>query len=218
MRLLLLSDTHNRHAALDPLPPADVVLHAGDVTGRGTLAELAEFLAWFGALPHRHKVFIAGNHDFALEREPEAAEALVPPGVTYLRDSGTMIEGVKIWGSPWQPWFYDWAFNLERGPELAAKWALIPEDTEILITHGPPAGILDRTARGEGVGCRDLAERVGRLPRLRLHLFGHIHEAYGRVERGGVRFVNASVCDLGYRAVNRPVVVEWPGMPMVEWG
>lgn len=210
MRLVLLSDTHNRHASLDALPAGDVVLHAGDLTGRGTLEEARAFLGWFAGLPHRHKVFIAGNHDFCFEREAPLAEALVPAGVTYLRDSGVVLDGVRIWGSPWQPWFFDWAFNLERGAELAAKWALIPEETEVLVTHGPPQGVLDAVLgrSREQVGCADLAARVAELPRLRLHVFGHIHEGYGVEERGGVRFVNASVCDVRYVPGNRPVVVE----------
>lgn len=99
MRLLLLSDTHSLHRSLDPLPDADIVLHAGDVSGYGTLPEIADFLGWFGALPHQHKVFIAGNHDFGFEREAAAAEALVPAGVTYLRDNAIEIEGLTIWGS-----------------------------------------------------------------------------------------------------------------------
>jgi predicted phosphodiesterase len=210
MRFLLLSDTHNLHHALDPLPDADAVLHAGDLTGRGSLSELADFMAWFAALPHRHKVVIAGNHDFAFERKPVEAVAMVPPGVTYLQDGGTEIEGLKIWGSPWQPWFMDWAFNLERGSRLAEKWALIPDDVDVLITHGPPQGILDRTADNppEAAGCEALADRLGALQRLRLHLFGHIHEAYGRVTRGRRTFVNASICDLQYVPRNPPVLVD----------
>jgi len=210
MRLILLSDTHNLHSTLDPLPDADAVLHAGDVSGHGTLPEIADFLTWFGALPHRHKVFVAGNHDFAFERQPAAAQALVPAGVSYLRDSGTEIEGLRIWGSPWQPWFMDWAFNLERGPQLAQKWARIPDDVEILITHGPPQGILDLTADNPPgqVGCEALRGRLRDLPRLRLHLFGHIHEAYGRLTRDGCTFVNASICDLRYVPRNPPILVE----------
>lgn len=210
MRLLLLSDTHTLHRALDPLPDADIVLHAGDVSGYGTLPEIADFLAWFSALPHRHKIFIAGNHDFGFEREAAAAEALVPAGVTYLRDSAIEIAGLTIWGSPWQPWFLDWAFNLDRGPELAEKWARIPEDVNVLVTHGPPQGILDLTVGRppEHAGCADLRARLSRLPRLRLHLFGHIHEGYGQATMGNCTFVNASICDLQYRPRNLPVVLE----------
>src|SRR5690606_27797878 len=129
------------------------------------------------------------------------------PGLTYLRDAGVEIDGVRFWGSPWQPEFFDWAFNLPRGEALAARWALVPEDTDVLITHGPPRGILDRTVTGTPVGCDDLRAALDRLA-PRLHVFGHIHEAYGRVEGPRTTFVNASVCDVRYRAVNDPVVVD----------
>jgi Icc-related predicted phosphoesterase len=141
---------------------------------------------------HRAKVLVAGNHDFAYEREAVAVEALIPAGITYLRDTGVVIDGVRFWGSPWQPWFFDWAFNLHRGAEIAAKWALIPDDVQVLITHGPPHGILDVVARprGKHVGCEALRDRITALPALRLHAFGHhIHEAYGESLLEEVRYV-----------------------------
>lgn len=210
MRLVLLSDTHGLHGELGSLPDGDAVLHAGDLSGRGTLPELARFFTWFAALPHRHKVVIAGNHDFALERQPALAEALVPPGVIYLRDAAAWIDGLMVWGSPWQPWFNDWAFNLERGTQLAAKWALIPDQVDVLVTHGPPYGVLDLVAGGDGyrVGCEALAARLPALDRLRLHLFGHIHEGYGVNRSGQLTSVNASICDVRYRPINAPVVVD----------
>lgn len=137
MRLVLLSDTHNFHLRMPPPPAGDVIIHAGDLTSSGTLEEIRLFFEWFATLPHASKIVIAGNHDFGFERTAEAAEALVPPNVTYLRDRGTEIGGFKVWGSPWQPWFGDWAFNLRRGPDIAEKWALIPDDVDVLVTHGP---------------------------------------------------------------------------------
>jgi predicted phosphohydrolase len=206
LRLVLLSDTHGLPLEAD-LPDGDILLHAGDFTMRGEEAEVEAFASWIAALPHREKVVIAGNHDFLFERNRQVAEALLPREVHYLQDSGVTLQGLRIWGSPWQPWFYDWAFNLPRGPEIRAKWELIPPDTDILITHGPPADILDRNSHGQPVGCVDLAERVAQL-RLLLHLFGHIHEAYGELRKEETLFVNASTCDLRYRARNRPIVVD----------
>jgi Icc-related predicted phosphoesterase len=210
MRLVLISDTHNWHRTMARPPEGDVLIHAGDLTDQGTLEEIAAFFEWFGALPHRHKIVIAGNHDFAFEKTPAEAEALVPSGVTYLRDSGVEIQGFKLWGSPWQPWYYDWAFNLPRGEEIARKWALIPEETAVLVTHGPPHGVLDQAVEGPPgrPGCEALAARVALLPRLRLHVFGHIHEGYGQVMKGDCTFVNACTCDIDYRPRNPAVVVD----------
>lgn len=188
--LVLLSDTHGFGDELD-VPPGDVLVHAGDMTGAGSLEEIAEVNRWLGTLPHRHKVVIAGNHDFSFERTPGEARALITNAI-YLQDEAVVLDGIRFYGSPWQPWFFDWAFNLVRGPELADKWAKIPEDTDVLITHGPPAGILDTTYGGEHAGCADLLERV-RTIRPRLHVFGHIHEAAGTHEEGDTTFVNASI-------------------------
>lgn len=211
MRIVCLSDTHSKHDQIE-VPDGDVVVHAGDFTGRGRLKELREALAWFGALPHKHKVCIVGNHDFLFERDPGAARSLVPPTVHYLQDSGVEIEGKLFWGSPWQPWFHDWAFNLRRGEALARVWEKIPDHTEVLLTHGPPWGYLDVTAISDHVGCEDLERRVLAVNPA-LHVFGHIHESYGVRESAPLSgrrtiFVNASCLDLSYRPVNAPIVVD----------
>jgi Icc-related predicted phosphoesterase len=205
MRIVTLSDTHNRHDEI-VVPAGDLLVHAGDLTGCGTLPELEAAARWLRSLPHPHKVVIAGNHDFALERRPAESHALFD-GLTYLQDSGTSIGGLRIWGSPWQPRFFDWAFNLDRGPAIRAKWDLIPSGIDVLVTHGPPAGILDETVAGQRVGCADLLVALRRV-RPRLHVFGHIHESYGRHDADGTHFLNASSCDLRYEAVNRPLVVD----------
>ncbi|MBK8100718.1 MAG: metallophosphatase domain-containing protein [Planctomycetes bacterium] len=205
MRIVCLSDTHGLHDRIE-VPDGDLLIHAGDATGMGTVAQIAAFDQWLLRLPHRHKVVIAGNHDWLFQRDPGLARSLLR-SATYLQDTAVEIEGFRIHGSPWQPWFWDWAFNLERGPQLAAKWALIPDGIDVLVTHGPPAGILDRTARGEAVGCADLRTALLRV-RPRLHVFGHIHEAYGRHVADGCTFVNAANCDLQYEPVQPPIVVE----------
>ncbi len=205
MRIVCLSDTHGLHQRLR-VPEGDLLLHAGDFSMAGRPDEIERFDRWLGTLPHAHKVVVAGNHDFLFERDPARARALLG-SAAYLEDSLLEIGGLRIWGSPWQPWFFDWAFNLARGPELAAKWALVPDGVDVLMTHGPPAEVLDRTANDEGVGCRDLSRALERI-RPRLHVFGHIHESYGRLERDGTTYVNASNCDLKYRPVQAPIVVE----------
>ena len=207
LRLVVLSDTHGLHEGLE-IPDGDVLVHAGDLTGRGTLAEVEAFDAFLARLPHRHKIVIAGNHDRCFERQGAAARGLLCHAV-YLEDQAVEVAGLKFYGSPWQPWFFDWAFNLERGPELAAKWRRIPADTDVLVTHGPPLGHGDMTMRGDRAGCADLLERL-REVKPRYHLFGHIHEGYGESVEGETTCVNASVCDFSYRPIQPPVVLEVP--------
>lgn len=204
MRIVCISDTHNREITV---PGGDLLIHAGDATMRGTVDEITEFNAWFSALPHTHKIFIAGNHDWLFEIQPAAARKLLDKSIIYLQDTGTNIGGFNIHGSPWQPRFYDWAFNLNRGGEMAEKWEMIPAGTDILITHGPPSGILDLTVDGDHAGCEELIKKVGEI-RPKVHIFGHIHEGYGTIEMSGTRFVNASNCDERYRLVNPPIIFD----------
>lgn len=207
IRLVAISDTHNHHHQIT-VPDGDILVHAGDFCGRGVLEEAQDFADWFASQPHPHKVVIAGNHDFCVEIDPVHADRLFSdPQVTYLMDQSVTVAGLRFHGAPWQPWFHDWAFNLPRGPELAAKWALIGDDVDVLLTHGPPQGILDRTFSGLAVGCADLTEALARV-RPRVHVFGHIHEAYGTQEVDGTLHVNACSCTLRYEPLHPPVVVD----------
>lgn len=207
MKITLISDTHKQHGRLKP-EGGDLLIHAGDVSGRGHETEIRDFLEWFSNQDYRYKIFIAGNHDFFFEKaEKEYIKKIIPGNVIYLNDSGCDVDGIKIWGSPVQPWFYDWAFNRQRGGEIKKHWDLIPAGTDILITHGPPYGILDSTVRNENVGCEELLKAVEHI-KPKLHVFGHIHEAYGYEENFGTRFYNASVLDINYQLANRPFNVE----------
>ena len=209
LALVCISDTHGRHREI-PVPAGDVFLFAGDLSNRGDPHDVSDFNDWLGTLPHPHKVMICGNHDFHFERDPADARRRIT-NATYLQDEGAEVLGLKVWGSPWQPRFFDWAFNLDRGPDIAARWKLIPDDTDILITHGPPAGILDQPRRGGPVGCVDLLDRVQEV-KPKLHLFGHIHEARGVLDTPDTLFVNASI-GTG-RFVSTPKVVTWDGEKM----
>ncbi len=207
MIFVTISDTHGQHSKL-VLPEGNVLLHAGDVTRRGKDAEVIDFLRWFAQQPFEHKIFIAGNHDFYFERTSDGdIEKIIPAGVVYLKDSGVVINGIKIWGSPITPWFFDWAFNRHRGPEIQRHWALIDKDTDILVTHGPVYNILDKTINGEHVGCEDLLQAVKEI-KPKVHIGGHIHEAYGSKEVDGTLFINPSVLNERYEMVNEAVVFE----------
>lgn len=208
MKFIAISDTHGQHDKLS-LPEGDIVIHAGDISGRGTEQQVRDFLEWFSSLDHRYKIFIAGNHDFFLEKaSAEIVRSMIPSNVIYLNDSAIEIEGIKIWGSPVQPWFHDWAFNRQRGADIRKHWNLIPPGTDVLITHGPAFGILDRTVYGHQVGCVDLLEKIQEV-KPRVHVCGHIHEAYGVVEAEGVKFINASVLNEEYFLANSPCVFEF---------
>jgi len=213
MTITALSDSHNQHNNIPSkyLAGGDCVIHAGDVSSRGTRQEIEVFLSWYNDLPYKYKIFIAGNHDFFFEQAPEyEIEAMLAkyPNITYLNDSGVEIEGLKIWGSPVQPWFYSWAFN-RKGTEICPHWDLIPLDTDILITHGAAKGYLDLTLKGDVTGCPYLLEKISELTNLKLFVHGHIHEAYGRVDfpDGGV-FLNASVLNARYVMSNLPHEIE----------
>lgn len=209
MRLVCISDTHNAHRSLQ-LPEGDVLIHAGDATGQGLSAEVERFLDWFAVQPHPHKLLIAGNHDWLFQRHPDQAAQMLEarPAITYLQDSGVEIEGVRFWGSPWQPWFFDWAFNLPRnGADLREAWSRIPLGTDVLITHGPPHGMRDQVHEGEHLGCEELRIRLGAI-RPRVHVFGHIHDAYGVTQSARTTFVNACSCDESYRLLHKPVVLD----------
>jgi Icc-related predicted phosphoesterase len=213
MRLVCISDTHNCTTEIT-VPDGDVLIHSGDATTIGDSAQIKAFSSWFGSLPHRTKIFVAGNHDWMFERDNERARSLLSKNIIYLQDSAVDIDGLKFYGSPWQPRFFDWAFNLQRGPQLAEKWAKIPLDTNVLITHGPPFGILDEVPNRfgtENTGCEDLRERIATLREfggLKLHVFGHIHCGYGMLQENGVTYVNASTCDEAYKPLQAPIVVD----------
>lgn len=208
MRIVCISDTHNQQVKLPiAVPDGDVLIHAGDATLQGTLAEVRVFAEWFAALPHRRKIFVAGNHDWGFQMDRRRCLVALPINCDYLEDSGIEIDGVRFWGSPWQPWFMSWAFNLPRGPALKAHWDLIPDNTDVLVTHTPPLGVADDVARGESVGCEDMLAAINRV-QPQLHVFGHIHSGYGVYQGGRTKFVNASICDERYAPVNAPIVVD----------
>ena len=191
MKIVCISDTHNLHRAM-PIPDGDILIHAGDITVAGDAREVTDFTTWLGTFLHKHKVVVAGNHDFCFEKSPQKTQALLT-NAHYLQDSGVEIEGLFIWGSPISPKYHDWAFNRERGSDIRRHWKIIPPHTDVLITHCPPFGILDTSSQGTHEGCRDLLDILQHRVRPRLHVFGHIHEAHGHTTIGHTQYVNASI-------------------------
>ena len=200
MCILHLSDTHNLHHELQKLPPADIIIHSDDISMAGTGKEVMDFINWFTALDYKYKIFIAGNHDYCLEgKQQDVIQSFLPDNCYYLYNSGVTIRGVNFWGVP----FF---FSDEVSGSYKQSIVQIPKETNVLITHRPPFGILDR-ANTITYGCPDLLQKVLEI-NPRYHLFGHIHDAYGIQETGDTTFVNAALVDEGYRLLNKPFVFE----------
>jgi len=203
-RIVCLSDAHGSYRKVK-IPEGDVLILAGDMTRKGDLQDWIKLNEFLGTLPHLHKICVAGNGDYCFQEEPAKARKILSKAL-YLQDEKTELLGLKIYGSPWQPRFLDMAFNLERGTALQEVWAKIPVDTDILITHCPPRGILDKTALGQHIGCEELKARIEEL-KLKLHVFGHVHESRGVLKQGETTFVNAAVSGLIW-GKHEPFVVE----------
>lgn len=211
MRLVCISDTHGDHEGLE-LPAGDVLIHAGDITSHGREQETRDFFQWLGSRRFDTVICVAGNHDTFVEAEPKLAEQFASDNkVNLLNDSALEVGGVSFWGSPITPRFHDWSFMRDPGAPIEAHWNQIPETTDVLITHGPPFGILDQVERPDGqqehTGCPSLLTRVQGLS-LKLHIFGHIHECHGSLRQHGVAFHNVCTMNQFYRRAYSPVVID----------
>lgn len=207
MKIVCTSDTHGMHDQIAELPAGDVFIRAGDFSDSYDEHYIGCFNEWLGTLPYRHKIVIAGNHDGACVQDIEQAQAEFTNAI-FLHNSGCFIDGVRFWGSPIHPQIANFPFGLPRNSiAMRRHWTHIPLNTDVLITHGPPHGIGDRTAfRNEQVGCEVLREWVDHIA-PRLHVFGHIHEGYGMYERAATTFINASAVTVDYEIRSNPFVV-----------
>lgn len=209
MKLVALADLHCQYPVL---PEGDILAISGDLTYRGTLEELGRVCSWLEVQDFKHKVVIAGNHDFCFQnRASKAQQYLANAGVKYLQDTGTTIEGRTFYGSPWQPWFHNWAFNVDRG-YLHRYWSKIPENLDVLLVHGPPFGYGDRTSRGERVGCEELVPAL-LVKKPKKVFYGHIHEDVGHwtINDGATDLYNCSIgpdYSIMPKPSGLPVVVE----------
>lgn len=205
VRFVCISDTHGWHEKLScPLPDGDVLLHAGDFSNCGKLAEVERFGRWLASQPFQRKIVIAGNHELTFDDDcnrrtganpaevRSAFFAAAGPSTTYLKDETVEVCGVRVYGTPWQPEFCDWAFNVARGPPMARKWAAIPAETDVLLVHGPPLGRGDKCRDGLHTGCADLLAALQQRVRPQFCISGHIHEARGVSFDGVTHYVNAA--------------------------
>lgn len=224
VRLVCISDTHGKHRDV-LLPPGDILIHGGDFSKSGETGSMKDLSAYFQESNFEEVVCIAGNHDLPLHEEfykekwnrfhrhafdiQDAKDSI--QNCKYLEDSSyTSQRGIEIYGSPWSPFFFDWAFNLQRGKEIMEKWKLVPTSTDILVTHGPPLGRGDLTCNDVRAGCYDLLVEVQQRIVPRVHIFGHIHEGAGVTYDSKTLYINASNMNISYQAVNYPVVVDVP--------
>lgn len=205
MKVVAIADTHG---FFPEVPQGDTLVHCGDITGYGKTKELRKIAKFFGGLEHTHKIFIAGNHDWCFQEYPEESRNILKDNnIIYLQDEYIVIEGIKFYGSPWTPEFFNWAFMLPRY-ELEQTWQKIPADTNVLLTHGPPLFKLDWSIQGGSpVGCEHLRNRIEQLD-VSFHLFGHIHHSYGMTRNEHTTFINCSICDEGYNPINKPIVFD----------
>lgn len=210
MRLVITSDTHRAGRELT-VPDGDVFIHCGDLTYRGTFQESVPELEWIHSLPHKYKIFICGNHELGWDHtgglfvKDRCLEMF--PDLIYLENTEAVINGIKFWGSPSQPHFHSWAFQKARGEQLQRHWAQIPDDTDVLITHGPPLGFGDINKHDERFGDEDLFKRVMEV-KPQVHCYGHAHHGYGSYFFEGVQFINAAACTEEYKCINPPIVVD----------
>lgn len=225
-RFVIISDTHGMHRKIKNIPKGDVLVHAGDFTMRGEVSSITDLSVFFAELNFPQTLCIAGNHDISFHksfyeanwdkfysRKPDLVGARQHlTHCTYLEDTSCFIKkgNLEVYGSPWTPAYFDWAFMERRGEPIRKLWEKIPLSTDILITHGPPLGRGDFTVCHVRAGCSDLLEVVQDKVKPRLHIFGHIHEGHGVSYDGTTLFVNASTLDVEYRGCQDCVVVDVP--------
>lgn len=221
LTMAIFGCSHGFHEELE-IPDADVLICTGDfsfIHVESNLENTQKYVDWMANQPHKHKILCAGNHDWFMQdiyHNPELREQIDWKGVQLLMDEEAIIDGVKFYVSPWVPRFFDWAFMLDTYEELEEKWKAIPDDVEVLVTHGPAFGILDRNYQGSFCGDSALLERIKSLKKLKMHCFSHIHEAYGTRFNGHLA-INASIGDRCWnlQAVTKARIKE--GIPSIVW-
>lgn len=233
VKIVFVSDTHESHDWDKQIPEGDILVHTGDLTMMGRPSELSGFAAKFVALPHPNKIVIAGNHDLSLDNylttvkrqelnerfrslkgldtaalKESFLQRLKEHNVVYLEDSATEVEGISFYGSPYTPKHYFWGFQKGRDM-LGQVWEKIPPNVDVLLTHGPPAGIRDEIEENNRIGCESLRQHVFGRVKPKIHAFGHVHECHGWESQEGICFVNGAICDRSYTATQQGVIVHF---------
>lgn len=213
LKIVIISDTHCLHRKLK-LPEADMIIHCGDFSSRGRPLEVFDFLDWYAKLSYKYKVLVFGNHELGLEYNSLLYQAFMEEAdkrnVRVLHHEHTIIEGYKLFGSPFTPEFCGWAFMYPRNKGVDI-WKDIKQDTEILVNHGQPYSILDPDLYGRSVGCKDYYNKIKTMPNLKLVCGGHLHSGFGQKTEDGVLFVNASCCTDEYKLRKNPFhLIELP--------
>jgi Icc-related predicted phosphoesterase len=225
VKLVCISDLHGH---LIDIPPCDILLLSGDITPTCDHSVSFQqqwltynFIDWRRRQPAKHFIYCAGNHDFYYEQakyKSSRHEEMIadPTWMCYLQDDWIECCGLKIWGSPWQKPFFNWAFNMQE-EDMVKKWAAMPDDIDIIISHGPPYGYGDYVPhtytnngtmlpQGEHTGSPSLLKRIDEVQPA-VVCWGHIHSQYGQWTRGSTKLINASIVDESYRPVHKPIEV-----------
>ena len=230
MKITFISDTHtymyDKNYKELILPEGDVLCFTGDIMSSGhNEGEILHFLNWFSKQPFKYKIFIAGNHDRLFETQPLIVNEIISKyqdyGIVYLKDSFFVYEGIKFYGTPYQPFFCNWAFNVKDFDKLVFIYQQIPDDVDVLLTHCPPYGILDQSHKSnyrnldgeEHLGSMELkevlAEKSLKKCNPRVVAFGHIHGDGGKmINIDNTIYINASLCDEFYEPTNKIITIE----------
>ena len=210
MKICFISDVHSRWKDL-VIPECDVLVSCGDYSFVGECHLVKNFHKWLNKQKATHIISVQGNHEKWVEANFNEARTLaqsVCPRVHFIDEGEVDIDGVKFFGSAITPYFFNWAWNRYRGEDVNKHWARIPDDVNVLITHGPVYGILDQLPDGTNVGCEGLFNRIQQLDQCKIHACGHIHDAYGEKYFNGRKYINASICDERYSPTNLPILIE----------